>query len=111
MDDDRWQRVKELFNEAIALPLAERTHLLDAACAGDQQLRHEVKSLLNAHDQANDFIEPSPSGAHLPGLQEAFGSLAVGQRIGATAWSKFSAKAEWGPFIWRLVRIIRSMPR
>jgi hypothetical protein len=39
-----------LFQEALAKPTAERAAFLDAACAGQQELRTAVEVLLAAHD-------------------------------------------------------------
>jgi WD40 repeat protein/predicted Ser/Thr protein kinase len=39
-------RIQELFDQAVALPPAQRPAFLEAACAGDQAFRAEVESLL-----------------------------------------------------------------
>ena len=57
MEPERWGQVEKLYHSAAALRSGERAAFLERACAGDQQLRQEVESLL-AHDkQAQDFIE------------------------------------------------------
>ena len=43
-------RVKELFLAALDRDAAERREFLAAACGGDDALRHDVESLLQAHD-------------------------------------------------------------
>jgi serine/threonine protein kinase len=54
VSDARWQRVKALFAEAMERPAHERDAYLDAACAGDAELRAEVSSLLAAsHDSGS----------------------------------------------------------
>jgi serine/threonine protein kinase len=45
----RWQRVEEIFQQAIELAPQARSAFLDEACGGDQSLRQEVESLL-AHE-------------------------------------------------------------
>jgi len=56
---EQWQRAKELFDSAVDLKAAERTALLNAACA-DQQVRLQVESLLQDHDEAGSFLsEPA----------------------------------------------------
>ena len=58
MNPERWQRVKQLLDEALAVESSERTSFLDRACAGDPQLRQEVESLLASHEQAGtDFLK------------------------------------------------------
>lgn len=59
MQSDRWQQVKELLNEVLEREPAERTAFLDAHCAGDHDLRHEVDSLLASLEHADDFMEKS----------------------------------------------------
>ena len=56
-DGERWRRVQELF-EAVAdmAPSAQASHL-DAACAGEADLRHEVEALLRSDAAAGSFIE------------------------------------------------------
>jgi non-specific serine/threonine protein kinase/serine/threonine-protein kinase len=43
-----WQRVKQIFAEAVELPEPQRSAHLQAHCAGDVELRREVESLLRA---------------------------------------------------------------
>ncbi len=54
-----------IMNAALELPAAERPAFLDQACAGDAAMRERVEELLNAHAQANDFLEAPPSGLDL----------------------------------------------
>jgi non-specific serine/threonine protein kinase/serine/threonine-protein kinase len=56
-DATRWDRVKELFEVAVDLPPEERAVLLDNECAGDDELRREVHSLLASDNDTEDFIE------------------------------------------------------
>jgi WD40 repeat protein/predicted Ser/Thr protein kinase len=46
MSEPTGDRVKELFDQAVALPVAQRAAFLEAACASDSALRAEVESLL-----------------------------------------------------------------
>src|SRR5215204_4320105 len=57
MRAERFRQVDELFAAALEAGPAGRAALLDAACAGDGELRAEVESLLAAHERAGDFIE------------------------------------------------------
>jgi WD40 repeat protein len=54
MNEPAGDRVQKLFDQAVALPEAQRLAFLETACAGDAGLRAEVESLL-AHDA--DFTE------------------------------------------------------
>src|SRR6516164_9457142 len=46
-----------VFCEALEKGPAERAAFLDRACAGNEPLRREVQSLLDAHQQAGRFLE------------------------------------------------------
>ena len=48
MSPARWARVQSLFDEALVRAAADRAAFLDAACAGDPELRAEVASLVAA---------------------------------------------------------------
>jgi tRNA A-37 threonylcarbamoyl transferase component Bud32 len=68
MTDDRWLRVQQLFDEALARPEAEREPYLQSVCGNDPDLLHEVTTLL-AHDRAVDpaFLEaPQPLASAPP---------------------------------------------
>src|SRR6266702_17495 len=51
-----------ILNAAVELPAAERGAYLDQACAGDAALRERVEGLLQAHDQADEFLQVPPTG-------------------------------------------------
>ena len=61
MDRARWQRVKGLLDEAIALAAVDRPSFLDRACDGDAALRREVDSLLSSHEQAGTGFLKTPA--------------------------------------------------
>ena len=67
MPDDRWERVKSVFAEAVDLPLSKRAPYLDAACGEDRTLRVEVESMLLADQVAPSFLE-APLPALLNGM-------------------------------------------
>ena len=56
MDPARWNHVDKLLQSALDLPATERNVFLRGACGGDEQLAQEVRSLLAAHDRADDFL-------------------------------------------------------
>ena len=57
MTPEQWQKVEAVLQEAIDRPPQDRDSFLDAACAGDRQLLDEATSLVNAYNEAGDFIE------------------------------------------------------
>ena len=57
MDSERWQRVDNLLQAALERPPGERAEFLQEACAGDEALEREVRSLLASQQQAGSFLE------------------------------------------------------
>ncbi|MCZ6697661.1 MAG: serine/threonine-protein kinase, partial [Planctomycetota bacterium] len=77
MSENRYQRVSELFQQAVECAEDKRAAFLDQACAGDVDLRAEVESLL-----ACDSPEPRNAAQSIPGialdaLRDAFADEAV----------------------------------
>ncbi len=56
MNAERFRQVEQLYYRALELSVSERAGLLSQACGADEELRHEVESLLAAHDEAGSFI-------------------------------------------------------
>jgi hypothetical protein len=52
-----------IFEAAFALPALERAAYLDRACGGNAGLRRLVEALLEAHEEAGEFLEQSAPGA------------------------------------------------
>jgi tetratricopeptide (TPR) repeat protein len=78
MTPERWQRVEELFHEAIRRPAAERDAWTAAACAGDPELQEEVASLLAA-----DAEEGQGLAAPVREAVRAFQEPRLPRRVGA----------------------------
>jgi eukaryotic-like serine/threonine-protein kinase len=57
MNRERWGQVEELFHAALQVKESGRADFVRQACTGDEELRHEVESLLAHDDKARDFIE------------------------------------------------------
>jgi serine/threonine-protein kinase len=64
MNRDRFQQVETIFQAALKRDPASRVSFLDGACLDDDELRAEVESLLDAHDEAGSFI-------HTPAVEMA----------------------------------------
>lgn len=74
MTTTQWQRLRELFDQALALPPPERPAFLEATCADDAELRQELELLLAAGSvEDNPLSRPLPpvDAALLPRLQAA----------------------------------------
>src|SRR3984893_16378030 len=52
MSSERWERTKEVLEQALCLAPEERQAYLESACGADADLRMEVESLIAAHEEA-----------------------------------------------------------
>ena len=57
MTPERWARIEELFDAALAAPPHARETLLERVCGDDTGLRAELQSLLAEHDAEPDFLD------------------------------------------------------
>ena len=56
---ERWKEVEAVFEQVLEVPVGERSAFIDRTCADDEELRHEVKSLLESHGRAGTFLHDS----------------------------------------------------
>lgn len=59
MNGAKWQRLKEIFNEALEREQDEREAYISKACEEDQKLKQEVLSLLKAYHKPGVLDNPS----------------------------------------------------
>ena len=78
---ERFKTLERLYHEAAERPRAEQAAFLEAACAGDDALRHDVESLL-AQEGARFLEEPALDLAARELAQDATRSR-IGSRLGA----------------------------
>jgi len=52
MSSERWERTKQILEEALRLAPERRRSYLDSACGTDPELRVEVESLIASHEEA-----------------------------------------------------------
>src|ERR1039457_6721936 len=57
MDSERWKKVSEVLQSALDRAPEERDVFLRSACAGDETLEREVRSLLASDERAGGFLE------------------------------------------------------
>ena len=94
MADEKWQKVREIFDSALRRKPEERRKFVIETCGGDKTLLAEVESLLSSLDSAESFME-TPAVAKVAGVIEAetkplergkcFGHYEILRQIGA-AW-------------------------
>jgi serine/threonine protein kinase len=77
-----WQRVKDVFNNAVDLIARERPAYLEEACAGNVLLRREVESLLASHDDSEGFLESTAVVEAARLLEKDLSNRWIGRRIG-----------------------------
>ena len=68
MSRKEWQKVKEIFEDALELGKDERKVYLDEACAGDDDLRRSVENLLHSFNDTGaaseiDGVDRSPAAS------------------------------------------------
>jgi serine/threonine protein kinase len=56
MESEKWRQIESLYNAALERDATERAAFLIEACAGNDELRREVESLLAVHEQAGGFM-------------------------------------------------------
>ena len=82
MKPERWQQIDHLLQSALARDPEERPAFLDRACAGDEQLRREVESLIVSHDRAGGLLETPLSQVAADLLSKGQAQCLDGQMIG-----------------------------
>ena len=103
MTDERWPRVKALFQSAAARPAGERDAFLAAATGNDEALRREVESLLTwdaADGSVLDRLPPTSMGH-----KRSHPALAAGSRLGPIEIVRRLASAAWAKCIVPAIRI------
>jgi eukaryotic-like serine/threonine-protein kinase len=82
MNSEKWEKAKNIFNEALEKDTAARQAFLNEACNGDRDLRAEVESLLASAAGANRFFEGSVIADVLKLVEGEPGETLVGRRVG-----------------------------
>ncbi|MGI9165579.1 MAG: protein kinase domain-containing protein [Pyrinomonadaceae bacterium] len=82
MTPERWQQVDRLFQTAIELNPGDRAAFIDTSCAGDEELRNEVESLITSDEQGLSFIDDPAFEVAASFLVDNELELAIGQQLG-----------------------------
>ena len=61
MTPERWQQIEQILAAAMPLAPGERDAFLAQACGSDENLRHEVESLLHFQPNLETFLEAPPA--------------------------------------------------
>ena len=81
MESDRWRQIENLFQSALELPPEERDAFLRRACAGDEALEREVRSLLESGQQAGSFLESPAMEVAARALAPESSDLPIGAAV------------------------------
>src|SRR5260370_23032719 len=57
MDSEQWKQLDKLLHAALQRPPEERDFFLREACAGNERLEREARSLLTSEQKAGGFLE------------------------------------------------------
>src|ERR1700732_3919834 len=57
MKPERWGKLESIFHKALDAEESQRSSVIEKSCAGDEELRREVESLLAHHSDSASFIE------------------------------------------------------
>ncbi len=82
MTPERYRRIEQVYEAALELSGPERAEFLNSACVGDEDLRREVTSLLDAHQEARGFLEVPPDDLAAAMVSAEQGRSLLGRRVG-----------------------------
>ena len=88
---ERWRRVEALCQAALERPVAERDAFLRGACR-DDELRHEVETLLGREPAAERFLETGVGAAVAAAMPTP---PLHGSRVGPFEWGYCWVPARW----------------
>jgi serine/threonine protein kinase len=80
LNTENWQKLNELFAEALTLTLDERAALV--ASIADRELKSELESLLSAHESANRFLSRNAVELNAKTLLDREAEKLAGKQIG-----------------------------
>ena len=79
--DDKWRKVREIFDAALRRAPAERPRFVAEACGDDRSLQAEVESLFSSLESADSFLETPVAGQIVDLIESASPALAAGARV------------------------------
>ncbi len=83
MPTDRWQRLEEIFREAVEQPDVLRADFLARECGPDAGLRDEIASLITAAERSGDFLTSPALDVFAGQVSREGWSVQPGDRIGS----------------------------
>jgi eukaryotic-like serine/threonine-protein kinase len=104
---ERWARVREIFDGALERPAQDRAAYLRVLCAGDDEMRRDVESLLASHDSSVDFLETPavnlPQALASTGANGEDSEYPAGYRLGPSQFERRIGRSGMGS-VWLATR-------
>ena len=82
MNSERWQRIEQVFHEALQLEAEARLSYLAQSCSEDSSLREEVESLIDSLERDGSFLVQPAFDRGLRILAKDSGALIAGRSVG-----------------------------
>src|ERR1700683_178361 len=82
MSPERWPDVERIYYSALACDSAGVPAFLKEACGGDEVLRREVESLLEANQRAEGFLTPQGIEGRIRRIAAEYAGTRVGESLG-----------------------------
>jgi len=102
----RWAQIRQVFDGALERPAKDRAAYLRVLCARDEELRHEVESLLRSHEQSDEFLETPAAQLSQIVSQEDISDYPHGYRIGPYEFDRRIGRGGMGA-VWLATRFDR----
>src|SRR5215472_1751448 len=84
MQPERWRQIEQIFHSALKVEESRRAAFLEESCAGDEDLRLRLESLLAQDNEAGSFLES-------PALEVAAHALALAESVSSESGDSASA--------------------
>ncbi|MCI0661168.1 MAG: serine/threonine protein kinase, partial [Acidobacteria bacterium] len=82
METERRRQIENLYHASLARDASERAAFLAEACAGDEELHHEVESLLSSGDHTERVLEDTAREVFAPTRTAEKPASIIGQQLG-----------------------------
>src|SRR5450759_4815298 len=83
MANDRWKQIEQIYHAALERQENQRALFLQEACAGDEQLRREVESLLAQDGSGNRLLERPALEVVAKMLNQDRAESLIGRKLGS----------------------------
>ena len=103
MTPQRWAQIRQVFDGALERPAKDRAAYLRVLCARDEELRHEVESLLRSHEQSDEFLETPAAQLNQIVSQEDISEYPQGYRLGPYEFDRRIGRGGMGA-VWLATR-------